>query len=159
MIVTRDNAAKWPATNNINSSRKGKKERLRSFVTNIAREDTRERKKEMKRTNRKNRENESEKTEKSEQGGRATIKHKSSLYEYSRGTVKITSLEEIDRHFLPSFVVLMPPFQARLMQMHTASSPPFNRLPFNLLPLSRGNPVRRLEHACTRAILHHHPPR
>lgn len=153
MIVTRDNAAKWPATNNINSS-SGKKERLRSFVTNIAREDTRERKKEMKKPIEK-----IEKMEKSEQGGRATIKHKSSLYEYSRGTVKITSLEEIDRHFLPSFVVLMPPFQARLMQMHTASSPPFNRLPFNLLPLSRGNPVRRLEHACTRAILHHHPPR
>lgn len=45
--------------------------------------------------------------------------------------MKITSLEEIDRHFLPSFAVLMPPFQARLMQMRTTSSPPFNRLPFN----------------------------
>lgn len=59
------------------------------------------------------------------------MKHESSFYEYSRGTVKITSLEEIDRHFLPSFAVLMPPFQARLMQMRTTSSPPFNRLPFN----------------------------
>lgn len=40
-----------------------------------------------------------------------------------------TMWKEIDRrHFLPSFVVLMP-FQARLMQMHATSSPPFNHAP------------------------------